>query len=181
MEWLLYTLTLLMSCKTPPSYSTVLLPLLSPPEITVKTHHLYAIKLIDWDKTTTAQLSTVPTREDAHQVFARHTRFFGNFNYHLKLTVLQVFPIKIKLLGSNLCINYFLGSLRCFWCSQVTVQVDSTSASLSSQNFPKHTYAEVHSFPYINQRPLDSILYQWNWFIKTQYQHFSIRKMHLWH
>lgn len=46
--------------------------------------------------------------------------------------------IKIKSLSSKLCISGFLGSRRCFWCSQVTLWPGSISAPLPSHYFPKH-------------------------------------------
>lgn len=123
----LHALTLLISCKQPPSYSTFLLSLLSPTWNLCK-------KLITWmilNCTDLRQkLSTVPTREeDANQEFARLTHFFS---------CLAGTSIRIKSLSSKLCVSDFLHSLRCFWHSQVTVWPGSVSAPLPSHSFPKH-------------------------------------------
>ena len=117
----------MISHKTPPSYSTLVLPLLSPTWNRCKNSppvvHEWFWTSYTWERTISARLSTVPTRADANRVPPRHICFFSNFNYGLKLTVWQVFPIRIKLLGSKLHISYFLSSQRCFWHLQIKVQL----------------------------------------------------------
>lgn len=139
-------------------------------EISVKTHHL--------DDFEPHRLETKPSQHRCPLCLPDKKMPIKNSpGSPTSSAALQVFPIRIKSLSSKLCVSGFLGSLRCLWRSQAASWFHFCTSS-PSQLSKAH---EVHSFPYINQHPLDSILPPRNWFIKTHYRQFSKRKMYLGH